>query len=49
MLYLITVVLLVLWLVGLASGYTMGGFIYVLPMIAVLMVLADFISRRKRA
>ena len=49
MLYPIAAVLLVLWLVGLVSGYTMSGFIYVLPVIAVLIVLANFISRRKRA
>jgi ABC-type Fe3+-siderophore transport system permease subunit len=49
MLYPIAVVLLVLWLVGLVSGYTMSGFIYVLPVMAVLMVLASFISKRKRA
>ena len=48
MLYPIVALLLVLWLAGLLSGYTMGGFIYVLPVIAVLMVLANFLSRRKQ-
>jgi general stress protein CsbA len=48
MLYPIVALMLVLWLAGLLSGYTMGGFIYVLPVIAVLMVLANFLSRRKQ-
>lgn len=49
MLYPIAVILLVLWLAGLVSGYTMSGFIYVLPVIAALMVLANFISGRQGA
>ena len=47
MLYTIAVVLLVLWLLGLVSSYTIGGFIHVLLVIALVMVLANFISRRK--
>jgi hypothetical protein len=49
MLYTIAVVLLVLWLLGLVSSSTMGGFIHVLLVIAIVIVLADFISGRKRA
>jgi hypothetical protein len=48
MLYTIAVVLLVLWLLGLVSGYTIGGFIHVLLVIALVMVLANFISGRRR-
>jgi len=49
MLYTIAVVLLVLWLLGMVSSSTMGGFIHILLVIAIVMVLANFISGRKRA
>jgi hypothetical protein len=49
MLYTIAVVLLVLWLLGLVSSYTMGGFIHLLLAVAIVMVLANFITRRKQA
>ena len=49
MLYTIAMILLVLWLLGLVSSYTMGGFIHVLLVIALVMVLANFISGRKHA
>lgn len=49
MLYTIAVVLLVLWLLGLVTSSTMGGFIHVLLVIAVVMVLINLISGRKRA
>ena len=48
MLYTIAVVLLVLWLLGLVTSSTMGGFIHILLVIAVVMVLINFISGRKR-
>ena len=48
MLYTIAVVLLVLWLLGLVSSYTMGGFIHILLVIAVIMILVNLISGRKR-
>ena len=48
MLYTIAAILLVLWLLGLVSSYTMGGFIHVLLVIAVVMILVNFISGRKR-
>ena len=48
MLYTIAVVILVLWLLGFATSYTMGGFIHILLVIAIVMVLANFISGRKR-
>jgi hypothetical protein len=48
MLYTIAVVLLVLWLLGLVTSATMGGFIHVLLVIAAVLVLANFISGRRR-
>ncbi|MGA3268960.1 MAG: lmo0937 family membrane protein [Verrucomicrobiota bacterium] len=49
MLYTIAVVLLVLWLLGLVSGYAMGGFIHLLLAVAVVMVLVRLITGRKPA
>jgi hypothetical protein len=48
MVYTIAAVLLVLWLLGMVSSYTMGGLIHILLVIALVMVLANFISGRKR-
>ncbi len=47
MLYTIAVILLVLWLLGLVTSYTMGGVIHVLLVIAVVMILVNFISGRR--
>jgi hypothetical protein len=47
MLYTIAVVLIVLWLLGLISSYTMGGFIHALLVIAVVLILLRVISGRK--
>ena len=47
MLYIIAVVMIVLWLMGLVSSYTMGGFIHILLVIAVVVVLVRIISGRK--
>jgi len=47
MLYTIAVILLVLWLLGMVSGTTIGGFIHVLLVIAVVMVLVNLISGRR--
>jgi len=47
MLYTIAVILLVLWLLGLVTSYTMGGFIDVLLVFAVVMVLVNLISGRR--
>jgi hypothetical protein len=47
MLYTIAMVLLVLWLLGLVTGTTLGGFIHVLLVIAVVMVLLRVISGRR--
>jgi hypothetical protein len=46
MLYTIAVVLVVLWLFGIVSAYTMGGFIHVLLVIAIVVVLLRVISGR---
>ena len=47
MLYTIALVLIVLWLLGLVSAYTIGGFIHVLLVIAVIMILVNLINGRK--
>jgi hypothetical protein len=47
MLYIIAVVLVVLWLLGLVSSYTMGGFIHILLVIAIVVVLLRVIRGRK--
>ena len=47
MLYTIAMVLLILWLLGLVTGATMGGFIHILLVIAVVVVLLRIISGRK--
>ena len=47
MLYTIAVVLLVLWVLGLVSAYTMGGFIHILLVIAIVMVLLNLIGGRR--
>ena len=47
MLYTIAVVLLILWLLGLVTSYTIGGFIHVLLVIAIVVVLLRAISGRK--
>lgn len=46
MLYTIAVVLVILWALGLVSAYTMGGFIHVLLVIAIVMILLRLISGR---
>jgi Family of unknown function (DUF5670) len=47
MLWTIFVILLVLWLLGLVTSYTLGGFIHVLLVIAVVVVLIRIIQGRK--
>ncbi|MFC0168848.1 lmo0937 family membrane protein [Pseudoduganella danionis] len=46
MLYTIAVVLIILWLLGLVTSYTIGGFIHVLLVIAIIMVLLRLINGR---
>jgi hypothetical protein len=47
MLYAIAVVLILLWVLGLVTSYTMGGFIHLLLVIAVIVILVRIIRREK--
>lgn len=47
MLWTVALVLIVLWLLGLVSSYTMGGFIHVLLVVAVIVVLVNLIQGRR--
>jgi hypothetical protein len=47
MLYTIAVVLVVLWLLGLVTSYTMGGFLHILLVLAVIMILVQIIQGRR--
>ena len=47
MLWTIAVILMVLWLLGLISNYTMGGFIHILLVIAIVVVLVRVIQGRR--
>lgn len=47
MLYTIALVLVILWLLGLVTSYTIGGFIHVLLVVAVIMILVNLISGRR--
>ncbi len=46
MLYTIAVVLIILWLLGLVTSYTLGGFIHILLVIAIVLILLRVISGR---
>ena len=48
MLYTIVVIILVLWLLGLVTSYTMGGLIHILLVVALVMLLINFITGRRR-
>ena len=47
MLYTVAVVLVVLWLLGLVTSYTMGGFVHILLVVAIIMVVFNLISGRR--
>jgi len=47
MLYTIAIILVVLWLLGLVSSYTLGGFIHILLVIAVIILLVRLIQGRR--
>jgi hypothetical protein len=47
MLYTIAVILLIMWLLGLMSGYTIGAFIHVLLVVAVVLILVGLVSGRR--
>lgn len=48
MLMTIAIILIILWVLGLVSSYTLGGFIHILLVIAVIVLLVNFIGGRKR-
>ena len=47
MLWTIAVILIVLWAVGLVSSYTLGGFIHILLVIAIIVLILGIISGRR--
>ena len=47
MLYTIAVILVVLWLLGMVTSYTLGGFIHILLVVAIVLVLVRLISGRR--
>ena len=47
MLWTIFIILLILWLVGVVSSYTMGGFIHLLLVVALVMLLINLITGRR--
>jgi hypothetical protein len=47
MLWTVAVILLVLWALGLVTSYTMGGFIHVLLVIAIVVVVINLLQGRK--
>jgi hypothetical protein len=48
-LYTIAVVLLILWLLGLVTSYTLGGFLHILLVVAIVMVVLNLVSGRRSA
>jgi hypothetical protein len=49
MLWTIAVILVILWLLGLVSSYTMGGFIHILLVLAIIVVLLNIFQGRGRS
>ena len=47
MLMTVAVILIILWVLGLVSSYTLGGFIHILLVVAVIVLLVNFLSGRK--
>jgi hypothetical protein len=47
MLYTIALVLVILWLLGLATSYTMGGLLHILLVVAIIMIVFNVISGRR--
>jgi hypothetical protein len=47
MLWTIAVILIVLWLLGLVTSYTMGGFVHIILVIAIIVVVVGFIQGRR--
>jgi hypothetical protein len=49
MLWTITIILFILWLVGMVSSYTLGGWIHILLVLAVIMLIFNLLSGRRAA
>lgn len=47
MLYVIAVILIIMWLMGMLTAYTMGGFIHILLVIAIVVILVRVITGRR--
>jgi len=47
MLWTIAVILIVLWVLGLASAYTLGGFIHILLVLAVIAIIVQLVQGRR--
>jgi hypothetical protein len=48
MLYTLALILIIAWLLGLVSSYTMGGFIHILLVVAIVMILIQLFQGRRR-
>jgi len=48
MLYTLVVILLVLWLLGLVTSYTLGGFLHILLIVALVILIVNFFTGRRR-
>lgn len=47
MLWTIFIILLILWLLGLVSGYTLGGFVHILLVIAIIVIIVRLVTGRR--
>jgi hypothetical protein len=47
MLWTITIILFILWIVGLVSSYTLGGWIHILLVLAIIMLIFNLMSGRR--
>jgi uncharacterized membrane protein YtjA (UPF0391 family) len=48
MLYTLALILIIAWLLGLVSSYTMGGYIHILLVVAIIMILVQLIQGRRK-
>jgi hypothetical protein len=47
MLWTITIILVILWLLGLVSGYTLGGWVHLLLILAIIVLIFNLLSGRR--
>lgn len=47
MLFTIAIILLILWALGLVTAYTLGGFIHILLVVAIIMIVVNLVSGRR--